>query len=341
MSEFKKVKKAIIPAAGMGTRFLPATKAMPKEMLPIVDKPTIQFIIEEAVKAGIEEILIVTSSSKNSIIDHFDYSYELEERLKNKNKLEEYKQIRAIADMVNIQYIRQKEPMGLGHAILCAESFINNEPFAVLLGDDVVIEDKSYHKTAIGQCIDTYNTYNCSVVGVQYVSDDQVHKYGIVDPLNPEDKDKDEFQLKGMVEKPQLEDSPSNYAILGRYVLTPAIFNELKNTTIDVRGEIELTDAIMRLVSRERVYAKKFVGRRYDIGSKLGYIIATIDLALAHDEIKENLLEYIKKLVHNEKNQFTNELVNKEKAQNPSSLSNNFSSIFSKDHRIRVVKSKK
>lgn len=289
----KKIRKAVIPAAGLGTRFLPATKAMPKEMLPIVDKPTIQFIVEEAVKAGIEEILIITSSSKNSIIDHFDYSYELEERLKSKNKMKEYKEIRDIADMVNIQYIRQKEPMGLGHAILMAKNFIGNEPFAVLLGDDIVLQPKDSNITAIGECIDLYLQNNASVVGVQYVKDSDVSKYGIVDPDGYFDLETKSVKLKGMVEKPLKEYSPSNYAILGRYVLSPAIFGELEKTDIDVRGEIEITNAIMSLSKKEPVYAKEFSGKRYDIGSKVGYVEATIDVALNHKEIKTELLKYM------------------------------------------------
>lgn len=288
-----KVKKAVIPAAGLGTRFLPATKAMPKEMLPIVDKPTIQFIVEEAVKSGIEEILIVTSSSKNSIIDHFDYSYELEERLKAKDKFKEYQEIRAIADMVNIQYIRQKQPLGLGHAILMAKTFIGNEPFAVLLGDDVVLQPEGSNVTAIGECIDLYQQTGCSVVGVQYVPDDQVEKYGIVDPDGVFDSVTKSVRLKGMVEKPQKEYSPSNYAILGRYVLTPRIFHELEKTGLDVRGEIEITNAIMSLSRREPVYAKEFSGVRYDIGSKMGYVKAIIDVALQYKELRKDLLKHM------------------------------------------------
>lgn len=295
----KLVKKAVIPAAGLGTRFLPATKAMPKEMLPIVDKPTIQFIVEEAVKAGIEEILIITSSSKNSIIDHFDYSYELEERLKAKNKIKEYKEIRDIADMVNIQYVRQKTPLGLGHAILMAKSFVGNEPFAVLLGDDVVIQPEGSQVTAIGECIDLYLKYKASVVGVQYVKDEDVSKYGIVEPDGEFDPATKSVKLKGMIEKPLKEYSPSNYAILGRYVLTPNIFKELEETDIDVRGEIEITNAIMSLSKKEPVYAKEFSGKRYDIGSKVGYVEATIDVALAHKEIKNQLLKYMVDTIKN------------------------------------------
>lgn len=298
--EIKKIKKAIIPAAGMGTRFLPATKAMPKEMLPIVDKPAIQFIVEEAVKSGIEEILIVVSSSKNSIIDHFDYSYELEERLKHKNKYKEYKEIRKIADMVNIQYIRQKEPMGLGHAILVAKPFVANEPFAILLGDDIVVQDKTTDTPAIKQCMDLYYKTGSSVVGVQEVASDEVNKYGIVDPDGDFDVENNYVKLKGMVEKPNPQYSPSNYAILGRYVLKPSIFEKLENSDIDIRGEIEITNALLELTKQEEVLAKKFTGKRYDIGSKLGYLYATIDVALSNKDLKKPLTKYLEKIVKNQ-----------------------------------------
>lgn len=300
--EIKKIKKAIIPAAGMGTRFLPATKAMPKEMLPIVDKPTIQFIVEEAVKAGIEEILIVVSSSKNSIIDHFDYSYELEERLKSKNKFKEYEEIRKIADMINIHYIRQKEPMGLGHAILASKSFIANEPFAVLLGDDIVIQEPNSNLTAIGECMDLYYQKGCSVVGVQEVEHSEVSKYGIVDPKDVFDSITKSVKLKGMVEKPEPSLSPSNYAILGRYILTPSIFDELEKVGIGIRGEIEITGALLELSRKEDVYAKIFSGKRYDIGSKLGYLQATIDIALKNKELKKPLLDYMVRTLKKEIN---------------------------------------
>lgn len=289
----KKIKKAVIPAAGLGTRFLPATKAMPKEMLPIVDKPAIQYIIEEAVASGIEEILIITSSSKNAIIDHFDYSYELENRLKLKNKENEFKQIRAIADMANIQYIRQKEPLGLGHAIYCARNFINNEPFAVLLGDDIVFHEK-HHKPALLQCIEAYNELGTTILGVQKVPHNLVNKYGIVNPSKDSIKLKQGLiSVKDVVEKPSPDQAPSDYAILGRYILTPEIFDELKNLKPDIRDEIELTDAIFKLGKYQRIYAKVFDGLRYDIGSKLGFITATIDSALKHSHIKDDVAKII------------------------------------------------
>lgn len=296
MSKQKKVRKAIIPAAGLGTRFLPATKALAKEMLPIVDKPAIQYIVEEAVNSGIEEILIVISQYKNSIMDYFDYSFELEERLKEKNKMKEYKMIRNIADMIKVQFVRQKEPLGLGHAILCAETFIGDEPFAVLLGDDIVVPDNDKCKPAIKQCIEAYEKTNASIMGVQQVLPKNISKYGIIDIDAKLQSDKSIFKLKGTVEKPSLKDAPSDYAILGRYVLTPTIFDELKKTKIDIRGEIELTDAIMSLMSKESVYAKTFDGHRYDIGNKAEYVIAIIDEALKNSETNERVLSYIKEL---------------------------------------------
>ena len=296
-----KVKKAIIPAAGLGTRFLPATKALAKEMLPIVDKPAIQYIVEEAVKSGIEEILIIISMHKNSIMDHFDYSFELEERLKQKGKMDEFNMIREIADMVKIQFVRQKEPLGLGHAILCAKSFIGDEPFAVLLGDDLVVQEKD-QKPAIKQCIETYEKTGSTIIGVQKVLDKNVHKYGIIDIDAKLESDKSIFKIKGAVEKPDLKDAPSNYAILGRYVLTPSIFDELEKTKIDIRGEIELTNALMQLLEHESVYAKVFDGRRYDIGSKSDYVIAIIDQALKNKETSKNVSEHINEIVKKYKN---------------------------------------
>ncbi len=297
MTNIKKVRKAVIPAAGLGTRFLPATKAMPKEMLPIVDKPTIQFIVEEAVNSGIEEILIITSSSKNSIIDHFDYAYELEERLKMKNKMKEYHQIRDIANMVNIHFIRQKEPLGLGHAILSAKSFISNEPFAVLLGDDVVIQEKG-EQPALKQCIDAYMATKSSIVGVQKVPLNEVNKYGIVDPQNRDDLGtKKTFKLKSMVEKPDPDKAPSQYAILGRYVLDSSIFDEIIKTKVDKKGEIQLTDAILSLSSSHPVYAHDFSGTRHDIGSKIGFVKATIDLALRNKELTDDVLKYMRDIL--------------------------------------------
>lgn len=289
-----KVKKAVIPAAGMGTRFLPVTKSVAKEMLPIIDKPTIQYIVEECVASGITDILIIVSPYKNAIIDHFDYFYELEEKLKKSKKLKEYSQIREIADMVNIQFVRQKEPLGLGHAILCARTFVGNDPFAVLLGDDIVINRNKKQKPAIRQCIDAYEKTGHSIVGVQEVSHEAVEKYGIID-IKKISKD-GYFEIKNFVEKPKKEDAPSRYAILGRYVLTPDIFKELEKTDIDVRGEIELTNGLELLNKKSSIYGCDFTGTRYDIGNKFGYLTAIVDEALNHDELGKAFREYIKNI---------------------------------------------
>jgi len=280
------VRKAIIPAAGLGTRFLPATKAQPKEMLPIVDKPTLQYIIEEAVESGIDEILIITGRNKKSIEDHFDKSVELELELEAKGKVDLLEEVRKISNMVNIHYIRQKEPKGLGHAIYCAKSFIGNEPFAVLLGDDIVHSDKPCLK----QLIDVYEYYNSSVLGVQQVELKDVHKYGIVDGHKI---DSTVSRVNQLVEKPQTEEAPSNIAILGRYIITPEIFNILENTPPGANGEIQLTDALNQLSRTEAVYAYEFSGRRYDVGDKLGFLEATVEYALRRDELRGPFLEYL------------------------------------------------
>ena len=249
----QKVRKAIIPAAGLGTRFLPATKAIAKEMLPIVDIPTIQYIIQEAVDSGIEEILIITNSNKHAMENHFDKNYELEERLKESGKLEQVKMIQDIADMANIYYIRQKEPKGLGHAVLCAKSFIGDEPFAVLLGDDVVVNKEG--KPALKQLIEQYSKTSASVIGVQTVDKKDVSKYGIVEPSKSHPAKGRLVKLTDMVEKPAVEKAPSQLAVLGRYVLTPEIFELLETQGKGAGGEIQLTDAIKRLLDRQAVYA--------------------------------------------------------------------------------------
>lgn len=281
-----KVRKAIIPAAGLGTRFLPATKAQPKEMLPIVDKPALQYIIEEAVDSGIEEILIITGRNKKSIEDHFDKSVELELELERSGKLELLEQIRKISDMANIHYIRQKEPKGLGHAIYCARYFIGNEPFAVLLGDDIVYSQKPCLK----QMIDVYNEYRTTILGVQKVSDQDVGKYGIVDVKQIEDR---VYKVKGLVEKPALKDAPSNMAILGRYIISPEIFGILEQTEPGKGGEIQLTDGLKTLAQREAMYAYDFEGRRYDVGDKQGFLEATVEYALRNKELREDFLNYL------------------------------------------------
>ncbi|QXM06670.1 UTP--glucose-1-phosphate uridylyltransferase GalU [Crassaminicella indica] len=287
-----KVRKAIIPAAGLGTRFLPATKAQPKEMLPIVDKPTLQYIIEEAVASGIEEILIITGRNKKSIEDHFDKSVELELELEKKGKTEMLEEVRRISDMVNIHYIRQKEPKGLGHAIYCAKSFIGNEPFAVLLGDDIVDADMPCLK----QMIDVYNEYKTTVLGVQAVPDEDVNKYGIVDGKYIEDG---VYKVKNLVEKPKKEEAPSNVAILGRYIITPEIFEILENTTPGAGGEIQLTDGLKTLAERQAMYAYTFKGKRYDVGNKLGFLQATIEFALKREDLKDDFKAYLADLMKN------------------------------------------
>ncbi|KEH98727.1 UTP--glucose-1-phosphate uridylyltransferase [Clostridium novyi A str. 4552] len=283
------VKKAIIPAAGLGTRFLPATKAQPKEMLPIVDKPTIQYIIEEAVASGIEEILIITGRNKRAIEDHFDKSIELELQLENTNKTELLEMVRGISNMVDIHYIRQKEPKGLGHAISCAKTFVGNEPFAVMLGDDVVDSEVPCLK----QLINCYNEYKTSILGVQQVPKENVCKYGIVDGIHIEDR---VYKVKGLVEKPSIEEAPSDIAILGRYIITPDIFDILESTPPGKGGEIQLTDALGILIKNQAMYSYCFEGRRYDVGDKLGFLQATVEFALKRDDIKEPFLKYLKSI---------------------------------------------
>jgi UTP--glucose-1-phosphate uridylyltransferase len=285
-----KVRKAIIPAAGLGTRFLPATKAQPKEMLPIVDKPTIQFIIEEAVASGIEEILIITGRNKRAIEDHFDKSVELELELKAKHKDDLLHLIDNITNLAQIHYVRQKEPKGLGHAVLCAKSFVGNEPFAVMLGDDVVDNDVPCLK----QLMDVYSEYNTSILGVQQVPKDEVNKYGIVKGTHIEDS---VYKVKDLEEKPDIEKASSNIAILGRYIITPKIFEILENTTPGKGGEIQLTDALKELVKHEAMYAYIFKGRRYDVGDKLGFLEATVEYALKNDELHDDFLNYLKKII--------------------------------------------
>jgi len=289
----KKVRKAIIPAAGLGTRFLPATKAMPKEMLPIVDKPTIQYIIEEAIESGIEDIIIVTGKGKRAIEDHFDHNFELEQNLIEKEKYDLLEKVKQSSE-INLHYIRQKEPKGLGHAVWCARKFIGDEPFAVLLGDDIVEADTPCLK----QLINEYEKTSSSVIGVQTVADDQTHRYGIIDPL---EKDGNLHKVNRFVEKPQKGTAPSNLAIMGRYVLTPEIFDLLENQETGAGGEIQLTDAIQHLNELQSVYAYDFQGTRYDVGEKFGFIQTTIEFALKHEDLKEQLLGLMKELVENEK----------------------------------------
>ena len=283
----KKIKKAIIPAAGMGTRFLPATKAMPKEMLPIVDKPTIQYIVEEAIASGIEDIIIVTGKTKRAIEDHFDTNFELEESLRRKGKTDLLKKVQDAE--VEIHYIRQHEPKGLGHAIWCARKFIGDDPFAVLLGDDIVVAETP----GLKQLINQYEETGSSVVGVQTVADHETDRYGIVDPTSNEGR---RHKVHHFVEKPELGTAPSNLAIMGRYVLTPAVFDHLDKQEIGAGGEIQLTDAIQAVNEQENVYAYDFEGERYDVGEKFGFVKTTIELALQNDEMKDELMKYLKEV---------------------------------------------
>ena len=293
----KKVRKAIIPAAGYGTRFLPATKALPKEMLPIIDTPTIQYIVEEAVKAGIEDIIIVTGKQKRAIEDHFDRNVELEVELENKGKLAMLEKVKYPTQLANIHYVRQKEMAGLGDAILTARSFIGDEPFAVLLGDDIVVNDGG--EPALKQLIDAYINKEASVVGVQTVEHKDVCKYGIVSPSHshPRENGGRLVKLNNMVEKPAVEEAPSDMAVLGRYVLTPKVFELLETQGKGAGGEIQLTDAIKRLMDIQAVYAYDFEGIRYDVGDKFGFIKATIDFALKREDLKEKVQAYINSLV--------------------------------------------
>ncbi len=284
------IRKAVIPAAGLGTRFLPATKAQPKEMLPIVDKPTIQYIVEEAARSGIEDIIIITGRTKKAIEDHFDRSIELEFELERTHKDKLLQTVRQISDLANIHYIRQKEARGLGHAVYCASSFIGNEPFAVLLGDDVIHSQTP----ALRQLIDVYERTGASVLGVQRVSGDQVSRYGIVRPDG--EINGGVCKVKELVEKPSPENAPSDIAIMGRYIIDPAIFPVLRDTAPGAIGEIQLTDGLNTLVKTHPMYACEFEGLRYDVGDKMGFLAATVEFALRRDEIKEAFAQYLANL---------------------------------------------
>jgi UTP--glucose-1-phosphate uridylyltransferase len=287
-----KIRKAIIPAAGLGTRFLPATKALPKEMLPIVDKPAIQYIVEEAIDSGIEDIIIISGRNKRLIEDHFDKSYELEETLYKKNKESLLEQVQRISNLANIHYIRQKEPKGLGDAILCARSFIGDEPFAVLLGDDIVKSSRP----CLGQLIDIFKRYHSSVVGIQQVPEKDVSKYGIIQPKGSY-IEKNVLNVETFVEKPHLREAPSSFAVIGRYILLPEIFNHLADLKPDESGEVQLTDALKEMCRSQAIFAYHCQGKRYDIGDKLGFIQATIDFALQRLDFKEEVLAYLKDMM--------------------------------------------
>lgn len=285
----KRVRKAIIPAAGLGTRFLPVTKAMPKEMLPIVDKPTIQYIVEEAIDSGIEDIIIVTGKGKRAIEDHFDNAFELESNLMEKNKFELLEKVQA-PSKVDLHYIRQKEPRGLGHAVWCAKKFIGNEPFAVLLGDDIVQAEVPCLKQLINQ----YDQTLSSVIGIQPVAKEETNRYGIIDPANQTGR---RYQVRNFVEKPEKGTAPSSLAIMGRYILTPEIFMFLEEQNVGAGGEIQLTDAIQKLNTIQRVFAYDFEGERYDVGEKLGFIKTTIEFALKDKELQKDVTTFLEMLL--------------------------------------------
>ena len=281
----KKIRKCVIPVAGMGTRFLPATKATPKEMLPIIDKPTIQYIIEEAVNSGIEEILLITSPYKNSVIDHFDKSYELESRLKKSGKLDKLELVENISNLAQFTFIRQGEPNGSGHAIRLAKSFVGDEPFAVMYGDDIIKSDVPVLK----QLIDVYQEKDCNVIGVQEVDHSLVYKYGIVEYANEEGK------IKRLIEKPSLEEAPSNDAGLGRYIVKPEIFDELDHLERGAGNEYQFSDAMLALMQKQDFYACKFDGKYFDIGNQLGYLKANVEFALDREDIKDEFSRYLEK----------------------------------------------
>ena len=294
----KRIRKAVIPAAGLGTRVLPATKAQPKEMLVIVDKPALQYLVEELVEAGIEEILIITGRNKVSIENHFDYSYELEKTLEEKGKKDLLKVVNNISKMSNIYYVRQKKPLGLGHAISCAEAFVGDEPFVVLLGDDIIYTDKDKGQSPVTkQLVEKYNELQGgTILGVQEVPHENVSKYGIIKPLKQIDEKT--VAVEDFIEKPSVDEAPSNLAALGRYVLEPEIFSYLKRTKPGKGGEIQLTDAILAMKNDgEKLYAYNFDGLRYDTGDKFGMFVANVEFGLRHEELKDKVKDYLKDLV--------------------------------------------
>jgi UTP--glucose-1-phosphate uridylyltransferase len=284
-----RIRKAVLPAAGLGTRFLPATKAQPKEMLPIVDKPTIQYVVEEAVASGIEDIIIVTGRGKNAIEDHFDRSLELEIALERQGKAEELQEIQRISELTSFCYIRQKEPLGLGHAILVAKALVGNEPFAVLLGDDIIDSEVP----CLRQMMSVFDRHRSPVIAVQQVPREETSSYGIIDPKSVEDS---VYQILDLVEKPSPETAPSDLAIIGRYILTPEIFEALEHTLPDERGEIQLTNGLKLLLRRQALYGLAFHGRRYDAGSKLGFLKATVQFALNRSDLAPAFRAYLRSL---------------------------------------------
>jgi UTP--glucose-1-phosphate uridylyltransferase len=290
-----KVRRAVFPAAGLGTRFLPATKAQPKEMLPLVDKPIIQYAVEEAIASGLENLVIITGRGKNAIEDHFDISYELEKILEERGKSDLLSLVRAVSEMVHIAYVRQKEALGLGHAILLSRNLMNNEPFAVLLGDDVIVAEVP----CIRQMIEIYERYEVSVIAIMEVPAEETSRYGIIKGQPVPGSDGRLFEVLDMVEKPKVEEAPSNLAIIGRYILTPGIFEMLEATGKGSGGEIQLTDGLRRLLSREKILAYKFQGKRHDAGDKLGFLQATVEFALKNEELGPAFRAYLKSLDFN------------------------------------------
>lgn len=284
-----RIRKAIVPAAGLGTRFLPATKAQPKEMLPIVDKPAIQYVVEEAVASGIEDIIIVTGRGKDAIENHFDRSLELQIVLERQGKEEQLREIERISELASFSYIRQKEPLGLGHAILAAKALVGNEPFAVLLGDDIIDAEVP----CLAQMISTFERYQSSIIAVQQVSKEETGSYGIIDPKPVEDSI---YQILDLVEKPSPEVAPSDLAIIGRYILMPEIFEALEQTPPDEGGEVQLTNGLRVLLRTQTMYGLAFRGRRYDAGSKLGFLKATLQFALKRPDLAPGLREYLRTL---------------------------------------------
>lgn len=285
----KKIRKAVFPAAGLGTRFLPATKASPKEMLPLVDKPLIQYVIEESVASGIESILIITGRDKGAIENHFDISFEMEQLLKERGKDEMFEQIRAISDIAHISYTRQKQALGLGHAIYQAKDFVGNEPFAVLLADDIVDGDRP----ALQQMVEVFGKYNAPVIATMQVEGEAISRFGVIDA---EEVEPNVYKIKDMVEKPALADAPSDLAIIGRYIFTPDIFEAIEQTAPGSGGEIQITDAMRILLKKRPMYAVKLEGKRHDAGDKLGFLIATVELALKRDDLGAEFRDYLRSL---------------------------------------------
>jgi UTP--glucose-1-phosphate uridylyltransferase len=285
----QKIRKAVFPAAGLGTRFLPATKASPKEMLPLVDKPLIQYVVEEAVNSGIESVVIVTGRGKTAIEDHFDISFELEHLLRERGKEKVLKQVRAISEMVNISYVRQREALGLGHAVLQAKDSVGNEPFAVMLSDDIVDSEVP----ALKQMLEVYEKYDAPVIGTMQVVGEAISRFGVIDAKEVSDG---VYKIDGMVEKPPFAEAPSDLAIIGRYILTPDIFHELENTTPGSGGEIQLTDAMRSLLQKRPFYALRIQGTRHDAGDKLGFLIATVEYALKRTDLAPAFKEYLRSL---------------------------------------------